>query len=76
MELIQIGGNECGLDLDVNGPCTMEAAGLVPDFSRCDVPQFKWVFLSVAADRIRFYSATYPKGMSLKDWADHVMALR
>ena len=76
MDLVQMGGNECGLDFDINGPCKMETCGLTPDARACQVAEFARAFLSVAENRMRFYPAPYTEGLSLRKWTDCVMTLR
>ena len=57
MELFQVGGNECGLDFEMNNSCTMEDHGLFPEVRVCPVADVARVFLSCGADRIHFHRA-------------------
>ena len=76
LQLIQVGGNECGLDLDVNGPCRMEAVGLTPDFRVCQFAEFARIFLSVAADEVRFLRSNDAEALPLKAWTELVICSR
>ena len=53
-DIYQVGGNECGLDFDANGPCKMESSGRSIDFRECEIVARAGAFLSVVANRIRF----------------------
>ncbi len=68
-----MGGNECGLDIDHNGPCRMETAGLQVDFWRCDVANSARVYLDAGANLIRFYPSGAPEGVGLELWTEKVM---
>jgi|tagenome__1003787_1003787.scaffolds.fasta_scaffold19479358_2 hypothetical protein len=53
-ELIEVGGNECGLELDTWKTCQMEAAGRNVNYACCPVA-LKWKpILEVARNEIRF----------------------
>jgi hypothetical protein len=59
-DLVQIGGNECGLDLDHNGPCKMEQQGRTVNFDYCEVAlQWKPV-LETFRNEIRFCGSGEP----------------
>src|ERR1051326_7514907 len=72
-DLYQIGGSECGLDLDNNGPCRMELEGCEIDFDHCPTADAARWFLAAAEDRIRFYPSGTEQGIPLDDWTDRVM---
>jgi hypothetical protein len=76
MSLVQIGGNECGPDFDLNGPCKMEICELTPDICACQFADFARAFLAVARDRIRFYPASYSEGLSLSSWTNQLIHSR
>jgi hypothetical protein len=65
-ELFHVGGNECGLDFDVNGPCKMESSGRVIDVGRCEVAAAAVTFLSVIANRMRFFEPPVGEPNSLQ----------
>jgi len=71
--LIEAGGNECGLDLDIHGSCTMESAGAAPDFDRCQTAATLQWFLFLASRRLRFFPSGSTAGLAWKDWNHHVM---
>jgi hypothetical protein len=35
LQLFHVGGNECGLDWEGNGPCQLEMEGQTPSYYRC-----------------------------------------
>lgn len=72
MSLVQVNGNECGLDFDLNGPCKMEICEVIPDIRTCQFADFARVFLAFAQDRIRFYPAPHAEGLSLSDWTNQL----
>lgn len=74
--LVQIGGNECGLDIEENGPCRMEAAGLEVNYVLCDVANAAQMYLELGADRIRFRAGGSSEEISLEEWTDQVMGWR
>ena len=49
-----VGGNECGLDLDLHAPCAMEAAQRNVDYFSCPVALGRESLLSAARHVIRF----------------------
>lgn len=71
--LVHIGGAECGLDIDRNGPCKMESTGREVDFRSCEIASAARVYLDCGADRIRFYPPGAPEGIALDAWTDRVM---
>ena len=75
-KLVYIGGNECGLDLDRNGPCKMEATGQEVNFCLCDVAQAARTYLEVGADRIHFRPGGDGEEVGLEAWTDQVMGWR
>jgi hypothetical protein len=54
--LIHVGGNECGLDIDNNGPCKMETDGREVNFWPCEVAAKEQPFLKAGAARIGFFA--------------------
>jgi len=72
-DVIAVGGNECGLDVDNNGPCRMEAAGLAVDFCGCRTAGVARPFLSIGAARIRFFPPDVAGGVGFEDWTNEVM---
>src|SRR6185369_2452016 len=70
LNLVAVGGNECGLDLDINGPCQMELAGRAADFSRCETAFAANNFLSIASHRIRFFPSNEGEGVGLVAWTN------
>jgi hypothetical protein len=68
LDLYQVEGAECGLDLDQNGPCKRESVGLTVDFYCCEVAAKARMYLKVGADRIRFHPVGVPVGIGLKEW--------
>lgn len=73
-KLVYVGGGECGLDIDGNGPCRMETSGMPVNFCRCEVANAARLYLVAGADRIRFYPPEEPEGISLEEWTDLVMS--
>ena len=74
-DLIDVGGNECGLDLDNNGACTMESQGCAADFSRCEAAASIKIFLwfGSGSSRIRFFPSGSAVGIAFEDWTNQVM---
>jgi hypothetical protein len=72
-KLVHVGGNECGLDVETNGACKMEAAAQQVDFWHCEVAHAARVYLEAGSDRIRFYPPGAPNGIGLELWTDEVM---
>jgi hypothetical protein len=70
--LVHVGGSECGLDVEKNGPCQMERQGRQVDFWRCEVAHAARNYLEVGADRIRF-NPPGEEGVGLQAWTDRVM---
>jgi hypothetical protein len=70
--LFHVGGNECGLDVEKNGPCQMECQGMLVNFHRCEVAHAARAYLQAGADRIRFYPPG-EEGIGLEAWTDRVM---
>jgi hypothetical protein len=67
-DLIQVGGNECGLDVQRNRPCKMEQEGRTVNFDYCDVP-VKWKpLLDAFRHQIRFRILDAPEPVSLANW--------
>ena len=48
------GGNECGLDIDTNGPCAMEADGRNVNYFSCPLVQAHRQFFEIAGHLIKF----------------------
>lgn len=55
-ELTPVGGNECGLDMESNGPCAMEAAGRHVNYFACPVAIERKTLLDAAERLISFGS--------------------
>ena len=56
-ELIEVGGNECGLELDTRQACRMESDGRAVNYNFCPVA-LRWKpILDVALHDIRFRPA-------------------
>lgn len=75
-QLNHVGGNECGLDLDVNGPCKMEQEGRTVCMDYCDVAGRAKPFIDVLLHRIRVYPSGAPDGLAYVEWRDRVMSAR
>jgi hypothetical protein len=75
-KLVQIGGNECGLDIEGNGPCKMEAEGREVNFCLCEVADAARMYLELGGHRIRFCSADSSEEIALEEWTDQVMGWR
>ena len=54
--LRQAGGNECGLDIQQNGPCRMEFTCRPVNYFTCPVVQGRRVLLEAAGHLIEFDS--------------------
>jgi hypothetical protein len=74
--LFGIGGSECGLDLEGNGPCLMEASGCAIDYRRCEVAERMKPFLSFGASKMRFIPAGSTQLIAFEDWTNRVMSGR
>lgn len=72
--LVQVGGSECGLDLEGNGSCKMEALGFETNFHRCEIAAGLRVFLLLAAHRTRFFPDGDTQGIPFEEWSDLVMS--
>jgi len=72
-DLVDVGGNECGLDLDLCGPCKMELQNCAPDYRYCETVSAAKAFLSVATSRIRFFPSNSVEGVSFEVWTGRVM---
>jgi hypothetical protein len=62
-----VGGNECGLDFDHNGPCVMEVANRPVEYCDCPVVRDRRILLEMAKGRVFLYSPGSPP-LSLADW--------
>ena len=62
-----IGGNECGLDFDSNGPCGMEIEGHAVSYFDCSLAQSKQHFLQPLRRQI-FFVIDKEKTQSLAEW--------
>lgn len=72
-DLIAVGGNECGIDVDRNGPCRMEAKGCAANYSYCEAAADARVYLTLGSDRIRFFPSGLAEGVPLEAWTNQVM---
>jgi hypothetical protein len=61
------GGNECGMDLDKNGPCTMELANRPIEYCACPIVRDRRILLEHAKQRVCFAMPDSPP-LSLADW--------
>lgn len=66
--LQEVGGNECGLDLDVHNPCAMELEERSVDYSACGIALERRAFLQAAKHFICFSPACNEPAISLADW--------
>lgn len=73
-KLIHVGGGECGLDIERNGPCKLEAAGREVNFWQCEVAAAAQVYLNAGADRIRFFPPGTEEAIGLEEWTERVMS--
>jgi hypothetical protein len=71
-----VGGNECGLDFDKNGPCRMDGETSTARFRSCEVAKEASTFLIFMGGRIRVYPSGQASGMSLEAWEDRVSDAR
>jgi len=67
-DLFQVGGNECGLDFDTNGPCKMESCGQEIDFQQCPTAAAAKTFLEVVAVRVRFFPSGQEEAIPFRTW--------
>jgi hypothetical protein len=74
--LIQVGGNECGLDFDASGPCRMEQEGRTVCMHYCDVATRAKPFIDVLMHRIRVYPVDAPNGLGYLEWRDRVLKVK
>ncbi|HWB83333.1 MAG TPA: hypothetical protein VG675_04280 [Bryobacteraceae bacterium] len=73
-DLIDSGGDECGLDLDHHGACRMETEHQAADFDRCEVARQARNFLQAGRRHIRFFPAELlPESVLFEAWRDRVM---
>ena len=49
-----VGGNECGLDIDVNGACLMELQSLRVYYFACPLVAYRWNMLQGSSHLIAF----------------------
>lgn len=52
--LVEVGGDACGLDLEQERPCELVSQGKVPDFRHCEIAAKAKPFLHIIGSRIRF----------------------
>jgi len=71
--LIDVGGEECGLDFDGHGPCSMGQQGELPDIRFCPIAERAKNFLALIADRVRVISLQRSDALSYEAWKDQVM---
>jgi hypothetical protein len=67
-DLIQVGGHECGLDLQCNGRCKMEREGRTVNFDYCEVPLHYKPLIEAFRDRIRFRLKGVPEPLTFAAW--------
>jgi len=68
------GANECALDFDGNGPCSMEAQGRAPDFDLCPLVAAIRPLLEAAKSNVVLFPAELgPEGVRLEAWTRQVM---
>ena len=72
-DLIEVGGNECALDFDNQGPCKMASHGYEADFSCCDTALKARFFLAAIADRIRFIPRGAQGPVPFSEWSEQMM---
>ena len=65
-----IGGNECGLDFDSNGPCVMEKQGRTPSYFDCSLVQSKRHFVQLLRRQVLF-AINQEKPKSLAEWEEN-----
>jgi hypothetical protein len=72
-ELIQVGGNACGLELDTGKACQMESSGRDVNYNYCPVA-LRWKpILDIARREIRFRTTGVADAPSLDDWVRGIM---
>lgn len=71
--LVGVGGDECALDFNEQGPCAMVAQGGVPDFRFCAVADGAKNLLAVMGARIHFVTPDSPTALSYPEWRNLVM---
>src|SRR5215471_7142279 len=72
-DLHQDGGNECGLDVECNGPCAMEMDGRTVNYDYCEVPVRWKPMFEAFRDRILFHLAGKSSPICYRQWRDMVM---
>jgi hypothetical protein len=73
VELTEVGGNECGLDLDENGACRMELENLPVDYGHCLIALEAKPLLDMALQRIRFKPARATEPIAFRDWREQCL---
>ena len=68
------GGNECALDFQANGPCTMETNGKEPEYDSCPLIRPIRALLESAGRHVTFYPAEIPDGISMAEWTRRATA--
>lgn len=74
--LVHVGGDECALDLDENGPCKMQMAGRTVSMHYCEIAEKARPFIDVMIDRVRVYPDGASPGIPFSEWRDRVMTGR
>jgi len=72
-DLFEVGGSECGLDIDRNGACRMELEGSAVDFRRCEVAAAATLYLELGSGRIGFYPSGANRSVPLPEWTRRVL---
>lgn len=72
-QLVETGGNECGLDLDVNGACRMEESGRTVNFDFCEQAWRAEAVIAAASRLICFIPAGETRPIPFQEWRDEVM---
>jgi hypothetical protein len=65
-----VGGNECGLDIDQNGACRMDAESRPVNYFACPLVQERHEVLYIAKQLIKF-DAGDGRPQALGDWERH-----
>src|SRR4051794_25600003 len=67
LNMQNVGGNECGLDIALRRQCHMQAAGISVNFFTCDFANSLQAILASAEDRISFPRAEEAP-ITLRQW--------
>jgi len=76
--LTEVGGKECGLELDAHGSCLMEMTGKIVDYVSCPVALHYRNVAEIAAPTICFFPTSSPGnvpegGVPFERWRRHVI---